>query len=348
MILVEYSDSNSEAEAESRRGPERTGSTGSMKSLPATVPHKRKRDGDDSKQPNQPTPPPPPLPAGFHDLYASGSKTSTADDPSLHGGRQRLTPHVEGNWPTHIYLEWYPKPTESNHLLDLIPTSKTSTGDKPITNSLLESGLGTPLPLHISLSRPVILLTPQRDNFLDLFKKAIERSGVRPFEVSFKALDWVPNHENTRWFLVLRLERPRDDSLNRLLCISNKALGSFRQPPLYATREPEVKASALEDRRRRGSYDIRSLRSEVVPGKERANVISKQDEVDFSSHFHISIGWSLGSPPAVALELARTADLGELQKVSIRFDAVKLKVGNAVTVVQLPTGVEMGKGLIGS
>ena len=75
----------------------------------------------------------------------------------------------------------YPKPTESNHLLDLIPTSKTSTGDKPITNSLLESGLGTPLPLHISLSRPVILLTPQRDNFLDLFKKAIERSGVRPY-----------------------------------------------------------------------------------------------------------------------------------------------------------------------
>ena len=177
---------------------------------------------------------------------------------------------------------------------------------------------------------------------------AAHTDKVPRFEVSFKALDWVPNHENTRWFLVLRLERPRDDSLNRLLCISNKALGSFRQPPLYATREPEVKASALEDRRRRGSYDIRSLRSEVVPGKERANVISKQDEVDFSSHFHISIGWSLGSPPAVALELARTADLGELQKVSIRFDAVKLKVGNAVTVVQLPTGVEMGKGLIGS
>jgi hypothetical protein len=47
----------------------------------------------------------PPLPASFLNLYSSSVRVSNTDDPSLHHGRKRVVKHVEGNWPTHVYLE---------------------------------------------------------------------------------------------------------------------------------------------------------------------------------------------------------------------------------------------------
>lgn len=84
MALVEYSDSESDTSDRPASPLPKTVKKARQESLPSQLP---------------------PLPPAFHDLYASSTRVSVRDDPELHGGRKRVIPHVEGNWPTHIYLE---------------------------------------------------------------------------------------------------------------------------------------------------------------------------------------------------------------------------------------------------
>jgi hypothetical protein len=89
MALVDYASSSSD---EDIPNPSTTASKGQA------IGGKRKHDTQESANL-------PPLPSKFHDLYASTTRASTRDDPSLHAGRKRGTPHIEGNWPTHLYIE---------------------------------------------------------------------------------------------------------------------------------------------------------------------------------------------------------------------------------------------------
>lgn len=89
MALVAYSDSDSDSDDSQNFSTSRP----AKKIRPNTPPTGKQASSL------------PPLPTAFHDLYASSTRVSVKDDPSLHGGRKRVIPHVEGNWPTHIFLE---------------------------------------------------------------------------------------------------------------------------------------------------------------------------------------------------------------------------------------------------
>jgi len=90
MALVEYSDSE---ESQKEEAPP---SGNPRAKLPKSL--KRKHSASTTADL-------PPLPDAFHDLYVSAVRVCNKDDPALHSGRQRVTPHIEGNWPTHVYIE---------------------------------------------------------------------------------------------------------------------------------------------------------------------------------------------------------------------------------------------------
>lgn len=213
-------------------------------------------------------------------------------------------------------------------------------------HSLLKNDLGTELPLHISLSRSLSLLTDQRQRFIDTVTKNTSRSGVRPFEVSVKSLSWVANYEGNRWFLVMQLAKPMEDGLNKLLQVSNWSAQAFDQPWLYSEAktisvEPCLKKS-MECDQRRGS------RSSF--GKPRTAALESHcaEQADLSSNFHISIGWSLAEPTEdMVRRLDQVAD-EELTGLKLEVDCIKIKIGNAVTAVPLKSGLERLNGTLQS
>ncbi|OJD15521.1 hypothetical protein AJ78_04217 [Emergomyces pasteurianus Ep9510] len=265
----------------------------------------------------------PPLPSEFLDLYATNSRISVQDDPTLHDGRKRVMPHVAGNWPTHIYLEWYPAATELAILEEVIAQCGRKLQNGLEIHDLLYSDLSAQVPLHISLSRPVVLVTEDKQPFRDLLNDAIRESDIRPFRVRTDGLDWVSNFEKTRWFLVLRVVKPENNELNRLLAISNKSLAVFRQPPLY--QKPAPVGMRLQKRDTENSRTQTTTTSAAV--------------ADYSDYFHISIAWSLTEPSLEDKKRVASVELGGVRGIEVPFNSVKLKIGNIVHNLELPTRI---------
>ena len=228
-------------------------------------------------------------------------------------------------------------------------------------HSLVESELGAGLPLHISLSAPLMLLTEQRQYFLETVEDRLSNSSIRPyasyistliyifankhrFQLDVADLHWVSNLESTRWFLVLGIMKPEGNELNRLLRVSNQAALDFGQPSLY-TSSPQA-GNRLAGRGRshrarvgRGRGDLRGTallapRPTPVP--------------DQSSSFHISIAWSL-KPPSTELQAALTSvGASALAALSFHVESLKVKIGNTISVFQLSTKARASKGILGS
>lgn len=75
----------------------------------------------------------------------------------------------------------YPTKLEATALSDLMIRLNSAVEHGSEIRSLLYSDLGVQLPLHISLSRPVMLGTDERHAFSDKLEMAIRGSGVRRY-----------------------------------------------------------------------------------------------------------------------------------------------------------------------
>ncbi|UPX11668.1 poly(U)-specific 3'-to-5' RNA exonuclease [Ascochyta rabiei] len=300
MSLVQYSDSDSGSEE---------GANSPAQKPKAVL--KRKRSSEPSNDDL------PPLPAAFHDLYSTNARVSTRDDPNLHGGRKRAVPHVEG----------VPSQTESDSLHSLIQTIKDSIKDKnkerakplPVPDIIpsLQSDLGAPLPLHVSLSRTLQIKTNDREQFLETLNNSLRRAAVQAFHFEFHSLKWVPNFERNRWFLVLSIKKPTHNELNKLLHACNEAAQKSGHPALYSGGKGD------------GPMEMNS---------PTAGSRVKHDETDRSENFHVSIAWNLTEPDPEWASLVQSIDVGRcVRSPQASFDVIKARVGNVVHNFDLDT-----------
>ncbi|KAL5121304.1 poly(U)-specific 3'-to-5' RNA exonuclease [Pleosporales sp. CAS-2024a] len=289
----------------------------------------------------------PPLPAAFHDLYATNARMSTSDNPELHGGRKRAMPHVEGNWPSHVYLEWNPSQPESDSLHGLIRhvrdtvhlQNKEHPNKLPVPKLIpsLQSELGAPLPLHISLSRTLQLKTEDRAAYLDTLKVCLRKAAVPSFAFDFHCLKWVPNFQRNRWFLVLGIRKPAQNELNRLLGACNDAAAKCGHPGLYV-----------------GGYgDGPMEQANTSNGSEQLKAPNNDDgeSTDYSHRFHVSIAWNLEEPAPEWIDLVKNITVSEhIKAPQSPIGAVKARIGNMVHSIELGaarSGRGIGRGSLG-
>lgn len=175
-------------------------------------------------------------------------------------------------------------------------------------HNFLTSDLGAPLPLHISLSRPISLPTSDKDRFYNHLRTSLQASGITPFSVTPRGLAWYKSPDSERTFLIIRVTT-HDSSANdmtapnpellALLRRCNTVAASFRQPPLYQQTKNEPVGSA----------------------------------------FHISIAWSFGLPQEETslrtLKVLKQRKYANVRDWEIEVSAVKIKLGNTVHHVAL-------------
>jgi len=169
----------------------------------------------------------------------------------------------------------------------------------------------------VSLSRPLVLKTEQKDEFLPTLKQAVSGSGVKSFATRLEQLQWHPNEDRTRWFLVLRVA-DENDELMKLLRACNSVADTYGQPRLYEEH----------------GHSHSKHKQGVQMNQDRDSQAAKKK-------FHISIAWSLQRPSESGVTNAGKSigdgtDLpSSVRSLRVGFGEVKVRIGQDVTSLSL-------------
>lgn len=161
--------------------------------------------------------------------------------------------------------------------------------------------------------------------------------------MTIRGLEWVANYENTRWFLVLKLERAPQNGLNKLLHLSNRTVTSFGQPPLYI--DSQQSSVDGQSRKRQAGNVGRSKESRRAASSSATNRTEPPNDLDMSSSFHVSIGWTLSAPTQGMRERLNSSGIDSR---AIKFDVntVKVKIGNGITAISLAVKIDNSNKII--
>ncbi|KAF9267398.1 hypothetical protein L218DRAFT_984928, partial [Marasmius fiardii PR-910] len=163
------------------------------------------------------------------------------DDPALHQGRIRSTPHVQGQWAVHVYVPVLVERQSPLHQLlqDVLKTAKgISSALQTIHGMDDDGGDKKVIELHVTLSRPIFVRAYQREEVKRCIKSLAQLN--HPFRISFSSFSVLTNDERTRTFLTLDVGGgfPELKSLAQSLTPTMK---TFRQKVYYD--EPQFHAS---------------------------------------------------------------------------------------------------------
>lgn len=330
MGLVDYSSSDSEASPSPPPAKKRKPSHSSPSTATATAPSPSHPPSLSQLSSTSNTLPP--LPSTFYDLYASTVRQSTTDDPTLHQGRRRQIPHVPGNWPSHIYIEWRPLSAQHALLTSFLARLQSELKGVVELTDFLTSDLGAPLPLHVSLSRPIVLSTAEKDEFLEQVTEKIRSARIAPFTLNCQAgVEWHRTAESNRSFLVLRvrspLERRRSSSLR------DERDKKDREKDVQCNHNPEL--TALLERC-----------NAAVAAYGQPRLYQWADDARIGDAFHVSIAWSFAEPDEELRnkteEVFTDAEFRDaIRQIEFEVDGVKVKVGNVVN--HIPLARELSK-----
>ena len=106
------------------------------------------------------------------------------DNPALHQGRKRSTPHIEGQWATHVYVPVIINPKERLGALLKDALSQARKYENLWSIGLNESEGTGDTELHISLTRPTFIRTHQREDI----KRAVQEVAKKTSSCVFSAI----------------------------------------------------------------------------------------------------------------------------------------------------------------
>ncbi|KAK9719974.1 poly(U)-specific 3'-to-5' RNA exonuclease [Basidiobolus ranarum] len=165
----------------------------------------------------------PPLPSEFLDLFKE--KTRESDNPSLHEGRLRTTPHVVGNWATYVYIDV----SLNSEFIELI--ERINEKAKSLDSNIRSFAPKTEA-YHVSLSRTVFLKVFHIDRFIRLLRERL--SERKRMLLTFSKIVHFSNDEQTRSFISLEVGSGSKELREYVDCI-DQVFEQFRLPMFYET-----------------------------------------------------------------------------------------------------------------